>query len=83
MSFYVYILRSQRTNRYYIGQTRNVEQRLTYHQANYSKSLKNRGPWELVYCEEHATRAAAVQRERQIKSWKDRDMIERLVRASR
>jgi putative endonuclease len=71
MSFHVYILRSQRTNRYYIGQTRNVEQRLTYHQANYSKSLKNRGPWELVYREEHGTRAAAVQRERQIKSWKD------------
>jgi putative endonuclease len=45
--------------------------------------LKNRGPWELVYCEEYATRADAMRRERQIKSWKDRDMIAQLVSASR
>ena len=83
MPFYVYILQSQTTNRYYIGQTIDVEERLTYHNANYSKSLKNRGPWKLVFQEEHSTRSAAVRRERELKDWKDRAMIERLVGASR
>ena len=83
MCFYLYILRSQTTNRYYVGQTQDIDSRLTYHNANYSKSLKNRGPWQLVYREEYATRADAVRRKRQIKRWKDRDMIDRLVGASR
>ena len=83
MSFHVYILQSQTTSRYYIGQTANVEERLAYHNANYSRALKNRGPWQLVFREEFATRSEAMKRERQLKSWKDRAMIERLVSASR
>ena len=83
MSFHVYILLSETTNRYYVGQTQGVEERLAYHNTNYSKSLRNRGPWRLVYEEEYKTRAQAMRRERQIKSWKDRAMIERLVSASR
>ncbi|MBZ5529049.1 MAG: GIY-YIG nuclease family protein [Acidobacteriia bacterium] len=83
MSFHVYILQSQTTSRYYIGQTANVEERLAYHNANYSKSLRNRGPWQLVHREEFVTRSEVMKRERQLKSWKDRAMIERLVRASR
>jgi putative endonuclease len=83
MPFYLYILQSTTTKRYYIGQTQEVQTRLAYHTANFSKSLKNRGPWELVHREQYATRSEAIRRESQIKSWKDRDMIERLVSASR
>jgi putative endonuclease len=83
MIFSVYILQSTTTKRFYIGQTKDVQTRLAYHNANFSKSLKNRGPWELVHREQYATRSEAVRREHQIKSWKDRDMIERLVCASR
>ena len=83
MPFFVYVLQSQSTGRFYIGQTQDVEARLAYHNAGYSKSLNNRGPWKLVYREGYATRAEAVRRERQIKSWKDRAMVEKLVNASR
>ncbi len=83
MCFYLYILQSQSTTHYYVGQTQDIDGRLAYHNSNYSKSLKNRGPWQVVYREEYATRAEAMRRERQIKQWKDRDMIERLVNASR
>ena len=83
MSFHVYILLSETANRYYVGQTQDVQERLAYHNANYSKSLRNRGPWQLVYQEEYKTRGQAMRRERQIKSWKDRGMIELLVSASR
>jgi putative endonuclease len=81
--FYLYILQSTSSDRYYVGQTKNLAGRVAYHNANYSKSLKNRGPWALVDSEEYATRSEAVRRERQIKSWKDRKLIEALVRASR
>ena len=81
--FFVYILQSESSNRYYIGQTKTLHERVAYHNANYSRSLKNRGPWKLIYFESFSTRAEAMRRERQIKSWKDRSMIERLVSASR
>ncbi len=83
MPYYLYILQSETTNRYYIGQTVDVAARVAYHNANYSLSLKNRGPWKVVYTEQWATRSEAVQRERQIKSWKDRRMIAKLLSASR
>jgi putative endonuclease len=83
MSYQLYILQSESTSRYYVGQTQDFQKRLAYHNANYSKALRNRGPLRLVYSEGYATRAEAVRRERQIKSWKDRAMIERLVDASR
>jgi putative endonuclease len=80
---YTYILQSDASKRYYVGHTQDVQGRLAYHNANYSKSLKNRGPWRLIYQEKFASRADAMRRERQIKSWKDRAMIGRLVGASR
>jgi putative endonuclease len=83
MPFYLYILQSESTNRFYIGQTKDLRKRFACHNANYSKSLKNRGPWRLVYTEEYATHSQAVRREKQIKSWKDREMIERLIECAR
>jgi len=81
--FSVYVLQSESSGRFHIGHTKALESRVAYHQANYSKALKNRGPWKLVYSEPYATRSEAMRRERQIKSWKDRSLIERLVSASR
>ena len=81
--FFVYFLQSQSTGRYYIGQTKNLRQRVAYHNANYSRALKNRGPWDLVHFEEYSTRSEAVRRETQIKRQKDRRYIEELVSASR
>jgi predicted GIY-YIG superfamily endonuclease len=40
MCFHVYVLPSQSTNRYYIGQTQNIKERRAYHNANYSKALR-------------------------------------------
>jgi len=72
--FYLYILQSKTNGRFYIGQTQDVPERLAYHNANYSKSLKNRGPWRLVYTGQYNARGEAVLRERLLKSWKDRRM---------
>ncbi len=46
--FYTYIIQSERTGKYYVGSTQNVAERLRKHNANHSKSTKNKGPWKLV-----------------------------------
>jgi hypothetical protein len=47
MAYFVYILQSESTGRFYIGQTEHLEERIQYHRSNYSKAIKNRGPWKL------------------------------------
>jgi putative endonuclease len=83
MKFHVYILQSESSGRYYVGQTKELVQRVAYHNADYSLALRNRGPWKLVYSEEYSTRSEAVRRELQIKKQKDRRFIEGLLSASR
>ncbi len=41
-AFYVYILQSESTNLYYVGQTKHLEARVAYHNSNYSLALRNR-----------------------------------------
>lgn len=83
--FYVYILRSKTTSKFYIGQTENLVRRLHYHNSGYSKSTKSGIPWELVYKEELEDRASAMKRETEIKKKKSKKYIEDLIarRASR
>jgi putative endonuclease len=83
MPFFVYVLQSQSTGRYYVGQTKNLDDRIAYHNANYSRALKNRGPWKLVYFETYASRSEAMRRENHIKRQKDRRFIDELRSASR
>jgi putative endonuclease len=71
MSFYVYILQSQSTGRYYCGQTKDLEQRLRHHNdPEYRPDATTRrfsGPWNLVWSEAHQTRSSAMKAEREIK----------------
>jgi predicted GIY-YIG superfamily endonuclease len=37
------------------------------------------GDWEIKWIEEHADKSSALKRENQIKGWKSRKMIEKLI----
>lgn len=76
--FYVYILKSTRNNKYYIGYTSNIEERLRLHNSGRVLATKNYRPWGLFYLERFNTEKEAINRERRIKSWKSRSMIEKL-----
>ncbi len=76
--FFVYLLRSQRTGRLYVGFTSDVAHRLGQHNQDVTKSTKGQGPWELVYQERFETRAEAMRRERFFKSGQGREAL-RLV----
>lgn len=77
--FFVYILYSCVLDRYYIGQTADLEDRLYRHKNSGSKSTKKASDWRLVYSEEFISRREALIRENEIKKKKSRVYIEKLI----
>ena len=68
--------------RFYVGSTDDLKRRLTEHNdptRTKCKYTAKHGPWRLVWREEHSTRAAAVQRERLIKSRKSSAWIRKYL----
>ncbi len=76
MFFYTYILYSISIDKYYIGQTEDVEKRLSEHIIR-----KNLGAsdWQLKHTEQFTSRSEAVKRELEIKKKKRRSYIEWLI----
>ncbi|MFN0158763.1 MAG: GIY-YIG nuclease family protein [Bacteroidota bacterium] len=79
MRFTTYILINEKRTRTYVGQTRNLEERLRLHNASRVKSTCDHGPWMLLYREEHPTRAEAMSREKWFKSRTGRKQIQDLL----
>ena len=77
--YYVYILESKTTNKYYIGCSNNIDRRIKEHNNGLSKYTKNKGPWIIQYKEIYTTLSEARKREKQIKAWKKRSAIEKLI----
>lgn len=66
----VYVLRSRKTLKYYIGHTADLKTRLTQHNYGGNKFTKKYRPWVVVYTETFETKSLAWEREQQIKSYK-------------
>jgi len=76
---FVYILFSAALDRYYIGSSENPEMRLTKHLANHEGFTARAKDWQLVYKESFQQKAESLKRERQLKNWKSRIRIKRLI----
>ncbi|MDZ7741730.1 MAG: GIY-YIG nuclease family protein [Bacteroidota bacterium] len=72
MSYYVYILESEKTGRFYIGQTNNISTRLHHHNSGYSRYTKHGIPWKLKFYKKLPTRSESVKLERRLKNIKSR-----------
>lgn len=68
--YIVYIIRSEKTKKYYVGQTKDIEERLKRHNSKRVLSTKNATPWKLVYYEKYSTLSEARSRENEIKKYK-------------
>ncbi|MCB9252915.1 MAG: GIY-YIG nuclease family protein [Flavobacteriales bacterium] len=79
---YVYILYSGKLDKYYIGQTSNLEDRLFRHNNSGSQSTKGGKDWVIKYTEGYNTVSEAVRRETEIKKKKSRKYLEWLIRAA-
>ena len=82
MPYFVYIIQSQKDESYYIGSTRDLDDRLQRHNKGRTKYTKVKGPWKLAFSEQHPDRSSAMKRELEIKRHKSRKYIESLVRTS-
>jgi putative endonuclease len=67
MSFYVYILQSEKDLTYYKGFLEDYAERLLQHNAGLSRYTSNKRPWKLVYVEIHPTKKSAIMREKKLK----------------
>ncbi len=81
--FHTYIIQSQTTGKYYIGYTSDLKARIEQHNHHLNSKSKTTakfpGPWILVYSELYLSKTEAIVREKQIKSWKSRKAIEKLI----
>ncbi len=75
----IYILYSEKLDRYYTGSTGNLDDRLRRHDAGSSLATKAGVPWQLVYTEDFETKLEAVRRELYIKRMKSRKFIKALI----
>ena len=79
MPYWVYIIESATSAKLYIGQTNNIGERLLRHNKNQNKYTKNKGPWVLIHSEQFETRAEAMQREKYLKSLKNKKYVLEII----
>ena len=78
--FYVYILHSHILDKYYVGSTGELlEERIRKHNTNHKGFTGGLEDWQLKYSEEFNTKNEALKREKEIKSWKSKKLIEKLI----
>ena len=65
---YVYVLRSQKDGKFYVGYTKNVQKRLEEHNSGQVRSTKERRPMKLIYWEGCIDQQDATRREKYLKT---------------
>ena len=79
MSYFLYIIHSVIKDQYYVGHTNDIEERIRKHNSKHKGFTGKENDWRLVYSESYPTKETAYAREREIKKWKSRTMLERLI----
>jgi len=77
----VYVLKSKKDNRRYIGYTDNIDRRLKEHNRGKVKSTYKRRPLELIYFEEYPDKLLAEKREGFLKSGQGRKLLNTILSA--
>ena len=77
----VYIIRSLKDERYYIGSSTDPDKRLT-ERHNKGRVLSTKGylPWELVFKQEYLDIKVARLAEKTLKSYKSRKVLEKIIK---
>ncbi len=70
--FYCYILYSEKSDKYYIGSTGDLEGRLQRHNTSNHGFTSNGKPWKIMYFETFETKQEAITREFQLKKHKNK-----------
>jgi len=76
---FVYILYSEKCDRYYVGYSANVQSRLKRHNAGMVTATRNCKPYKFCSSKSFSTEVEAIREERRIKKQKRRKYIEWLI----
>ncbi|MFA5095335.1 MAG: GIY-YIG nuclease family protein [Candidatus Paceibacterota bacterium] len=76
---YVYILKSLKYPKLYVGSTTNLKRRLLEHNSGLSYYTKQYMPWSIIYTEELANISDARKREKYFKSCAGRKFIKNKI----
>jgi putative endonuclease len=79
-SYFVYILYSKKFNKFYIGQTANVERRILQHNVSEENTFTSKyRPWILKLALKVSDRSTAMKIEKYIKGRKSKIYINKLI----
>jgi len=79
VSYFVYVLKSRKDNSFYIGISKNPENRLKEHNFGDSKYTKGHRPYELIHKEEFPNRIVAREKEKYLKSGIGREILKGFI----
>jgi putative endonuclease len=77
--YFVYILYSDKFERYYIGHSHKHLSRLKDHNRGKVKSTKAYAPWRIIHTEKYKSKSDAYIREMQIKGYKTGEAFKKLI----
>lgn len=77
---YVYILKSEKKDFKYVGQTKDLKNRLARHNNEEVKSTKSYVPLELIYYEAYRDIKDAIKREKYLKTSKGKTTIKTMLK---
>jgi len=77
---YVYILKSEKDNGFYVGYTKDLKKRLSEHNKGLSLSTKNRVPFKLIFYEAFSNSSDARNREKYLKSGYGREQLKDILK---
>ncbi len=79
--WYVYAIYNKENSQIYIGQTSNIDRRLSEHNRKIGNhfTAKYNGDWNLIYAEECYSRRDALKREKELKSYQGRMFIKTYI----
>jgi len=78
MIYYVYILISDKDRKFYVGQTNNIDRRISEHNSGKVLATKGRRPFRLIKYEQFESREDALKREKFYKTQRGRQMLAQL-----
>ncbi|TSC71687.1 MAG: putative endonuclease containing a URI domain [Parcubacteria group bacterium Gr01-1014_70] len=80
---WVYVLQGTQNNRFYIGSTVNLDQRIQHHLGGFTPSTKRFGGVRLVFSQEYKTLQEARTIELKLKKLKRKDYIQKIIQEGR
>ncbi|HOL21399.1 MAG TPA: GIY-YIG nuclease family protein [bacterium] len=77
--YWVYVIKNKE-GKIYIGQTKDLEKRLEYHNRGWSRYTRGKGRWEVIIKEKYSSRTEAIKREKELKTGKGREYIKEVIK---